>query len=201
MAAASGFCIVIQEFPGEPAIQLHLPPPPEWSVWSGRFDPVCRSLPKIAGGHPQFQNRDLFARHFADRNLFGMSTRAFAMSSTNCFIHPPHNFMVLEPAVRLAVHSLCRGSIPYACVRSELPVVRVRRVLFHKALYGVRELGTVLQPLFDAIMLQHDFRRRRQRVVVSHHFQVAPLRARLLNHYHAVERLSWRQTAPSESSA
>jgi hypothetical protein len=36
---------------------------------------------------------------------------------------------------------------------------------------------------------------------VSHHFQVAPLRARLLNHYHAVERLSWRQTAPSESSA
>src|ERR1019366_3768467 len=44
--------------------------------------------------------------------------------------------------------------------------------------------------VLDAIMLQHDLLRRGERVVVSHHFQVAAVAgALLINYHHTIKRL------------
>src|ERR1019366_2321401 len=60
---------LLKDLQGKPAIQLHSRRPKNRADGARGSTLFADHLAKIAGGHPQFQNGDLFARDLGDHNL------------------------------------------------------------------------------------------------------------------------------------
>src|SRR4051794_35393692 len=120
----------------------------------------------------------------------GMSTRAFAISSINCFISPrlPQSSWYPKGAMQLTGIVVPRPgtrSVPYSYVDVWCSGHRGCNggILLHKPMYGVRHLRAFAGPVLHPVMFEDDRSRVAERVVVPDDLKGAAIPgALLLNH-------------------
>src|SRR6185437_10572983 len=126
----------------------------------------------------------------------GISTRAFAISSINCLIRPPPGPIVTRSRVkeRPRTSSLQGFLVMFLTFRRACGNGLGGRlcgwILFDETFDGIGELGAVLGPVLDAVVLQQNLGRVGGRVVGADHFNVAAVASPLLfNHDYTIEGL------------
>src|ERR1051325_8934206 len=125
-----------------------------------------------------------------------MSTRAFAMSSINCFITPPPSTWYPMASGSMRIKRRLRSALSFCSLqlRQVFGFLGHRRsncwIVVNQAFDSLRHPGAILNPMIDAVVFQDDLRRMGKRVVIPHDFESAAIAgAFLLNHHHTIKRL------------